>query len=226
VVGGVLALVIERLLMRPLVSRPPLDGVIATLGVALLLALLELKIFGYKTTEAPSPVGTASIKVLGATLSAPRLVALALALLATGGVYLFFNRTKFGLAVLATTSDATVAKVLGVPVNRVYQFAWVSAGVLSGLAAALLSPVFGGLTPFAQTSFALKALAGAVIGGLDSVEGAIAGSILVGVVESVVASRTYGSFAASGVAQLAVLVLVVGTLVVRPQGIFGTAGAA
>src|SRR5205814_8014337 len=120
-----------------------------------------------------------------ATLVAPRVVAMII----TGGValalYLFFKRSKFGLAVLATAGDPGVARVLGVPVNQVYRFAWVIGGALSGVAAALLAPAFGGLTPFGQTEFALRALAGAVIGGLDSVWGAIVGSLLVGVVEGV-----------------------------------------
>jgi branched-chain amino acid transport system permease protein len=186
VIGGLLGLVIERLIMRPLVRRPPLDALTATLGIALLLALLELKIFGQATQNAPSPVGSWSVEILGATLTAPRIVALVLAAAVAGAVYLFFTRTKFGLAVLATTGDPTVARLVGVKVNRVYVFAWVAGGMLSGLAAALLGPAFGGLTPFDMTTFALKALAGAVIGGLDSVWGAIVGSLVVGVLEQVV----------------------------------------
>ena len=60
---------------------------------------------------------------------------------------------RFGLAVRATTGDPTVARLMGVPVNRVYRFAWIAAGALAGLAAALLGPAFGGLTPFAMTQF-------------------------------------------------------------------------
>jgi branched-chain amino acid transport system permease protein len=221
VIGGLLGLVIERFIMRPLVRRPPLDALTATLGIALLLALLELKIFGEATQFAPSPVGSWSVEILGATLTAPRIVALVLAAAVAGAVYLFFTRTRFGLAVLATTGDPTVARLLGVKVNRVYVFAWVTGGMLSGLAAALLGPAFGGLTPFAMTTFALKALAGAVIGGLDSVWGAIVGSLIVGVLEQVVK----GQVGTSGAEDLAVLVLVIGTLVARPRGLLGAAGA-
>jgi branched-chain amino acid transport system permease protein len=222
VVGALLGLLIERLIMRPLVQRPPLDGLIATLGVALFLALLEKEIFGTATQFAPSPVGEWRVVVLGATLTAERIVALGLAAVVALAIYLFFTRTKFGLAVLATTGDPTVARLLGVKVTQVYRFVWVTAGALSGLAAALLGPAFGGLTPFDMTKFALRALAGAVIGGLDSVWGAIIGSLLIGVLEAVVG----GQVGARGAANVAVLALVIATLVVRPQGLLGTSGAA
>ncbi|HEY5077108.1 MAG TPA: branched-chain amino acid ABC transporter permease [Acidimicrobiia bacterium] len=221
-IGALLGAVIERVVMRPLVGRPPLDALIATLGIALFLALLEKELFGTATQFAPSPVGEWKVTVLGATLVAPRIIALGSAAAIALAIYLFFSRTRFGLAVRATTSDPTVAKLMGVRVNRVYRFSWVAAGALAGLAAALLGPAFGGLTPFAMTKFSLRALAGAVIGGLDSIWGAIIGSLFVGVLESVVG----GQFASSGSAEFAVLILVIGTLVTRPRGLLGTEGAA
>ncbi|HZQ88047.1 MAG TPA: branched-chain amino acid ABC transporter permease [Acidimicrobiales bacterium] len=221
VIGVAIALLLERLVMRPLVRRPPLDGLIATLGIALFLALAELRLFGTATQLAPSPVGSWKIVLFGATLGAPRVIALLIAAAVAGGLYAFFKRSKFGLAVLATASDPTVARVLGVPVNQVYRFAWVVGGALSGVAAALLAPAFGGLTPFGQTTFALRALSGAVIGGLDSVWGAIAGSLFVGVLEAEVGAQI--SVNAKSVAVFAAVLL---TLLVRPRGLFGEVAAA
>jgi branched-chain amino acid transport system permease protein len=109
-----------------------------------------------------------------------------------------------------------------VPVNQVYRFAWVAGCGLAGAAAALLGPAFGGIAPFDMTRFTLRALAGAVIGGLDSVWGAIVGSLLIGVVETVVGAR----IATGGADTVAVLVLVLVTLLVRPQGFLGAAAAA
>lgn len=221
VLGGLLGLLVERLVMRPLVQRPPLDGVIATLGVALFLALMELELFGRAAQFVPSPVGDGRVKVLGATLTAPRIAALISAALVALALFLFLSRTRFGLATRAATSDPTVARLLGVRVNRVYVFAWGVGGALAGLAATLLGPSFGGLTPFAQTQFGLRALAGAVIGGLDNIWGAILGSLLVGVIEAQVAQF----IDINGAAEAAVLLLVVGTLLVRPRGLLGATGA-
>ncbi|MBA3653024.1 MAG: branched-chain amino acid ABC transporter permease, partial [Actinobacteria bacterium] len=99
-------------------------------------------------------------------------------------------------------------------------FAWVVGGALSGVAAALLAPAFGGLTPFGQTTYALRALSGAVIGGLDSVWGAIVGSLIVGVLESIV-----GAYVATEARSVAVFAAVLLVLLVRPRGLLGESAA-
>jgi branched-chain amino acid transport system permease protein len=219
--GGLLGLLVERLVMRRLVGRPALDGLVATLAVALFLALLELAMYGIDPFAAPSPVGGGSVDVFGSTLTAPQIAMVVLAGTVSVGLWLFLTRTRFGLATRATTSDPTVARLLGVKVNRVYVFAWGVGGLLAGAAAALLAPVQGSLTPFSLTTALLSALAGAVIGGLDSLGGAILGSLAVGVVSGVVGTRLDPT-TGSGV----VFVAVLATLLVRPQGFFGSARAA
>ena len=218
--GGALGLLVERFVMRPLVGRPALDGLVATLAVALFLALLELALYGLDPFAAPSPVGDGSFRLFGSTLTASEVSLLVVAGAVALGLYLFLSRTSFGLATRATTSDATVARLLGVKVNRVYVFAWGVGGLLSGVAAALLAPVNGSLTPFSLTTALLSALAGAVIGGLDSLGGAVVGSLAVGVVNGVVGSR-FDPTTSAGV----VFVAVLATLLVRPQGLLGSARA-
>jgi branched-chain amino acid transport system permease protein len=217
VIGGLLGLVVERLVLRPLLGRPALDSLVATLAVALFLALLELELYGLDPFPAPSPVGDGSVEIGGATLTVTEMTLLGVAALVALGLWLFLTRTSFGLATRATTSDPTVARLLGVPVNRVYVFSWGVAGLLSGAAAALLANVTGSLTPFSLTTALLSALAGAVIGGLDSLGGAVLGSLVVGVVSGVVGSRVDPTTSA-GIVFLAVLL----TLLVRPRGLFGS----
>jgi len=221
VVSALVAALVERFVVRPLASRPPLDALIATLGIALFLALLEKELFGTAAQFAPSPVGDWKVELLGATLTAPRVVAIGVLAAVAVVAWLFFTRTRFGLGVLATAGDREIARVHGVRVRRVYRFAWIAAGALAGLAAALLGAAFGGVAPFDMTRFSLRALAGAVIGGLDSIAGAIIGSLAVGALEGVVG----GTFDEPGTAELAVLALVLATLLVRPRGLLGTEGA-
>jgi branched-chain amino acid transport system permease protein len=221
-VGALLGLLAERLVIRRLVSRPSLDALIATLGIALFLALAEKEMFGTSAQFAPSPVGVWKIVVLGATLTSPRVIAIVALVVVSAALWWFLGHTKFGLAVLATSGDPEVARTLGVPVLRVYRFVWVVGGALAGLAAALLGASFGGIAPFDMTRFGLLALAGAVIGGLDSVWGAIVGCLMIGALEGVVG----GTWTTAGTSDLAVLALVVTTLLLRPQGLLGTEGAA
>ena len=145
--------------MRPLVQRPPLDGLIATLGVALFLALLEQEIFGTATQFAPSPVGEWRVVVLRRhphrrADRGPR----------AGG------RRSPGRSTSSSPAPSSGSPSSPRPATRPWRASsasrstrctassWVTAGALSGLAAALLGPAFGGLTPFDMTKFALRAL--------------------------------------------------------------------
>jgi branched-chain amino acid transport system permease protein len=219
--AGAIGLVVERLVMRPMVGRPALDTLVATLVVALFLALCELMIYGINPFAAPSPVGHGTVRLFGATVSTTQVTVLVLAGVVALALWLFLTRTPFGLATRAVTNDATVSRLLGVKVNRVYVFAWGVGGLLSGAAAALLAPISGSLTPFSLTTALLSALAGAVIGGLDSLGGAILGSLIVGLVTSVVGSHVDPTTSAG-----VVFVAVLATLLVRPQGLLGSSRAA
>ncbi|MDP9101592.1 MAG: branched-chain amino acid ABC transporter permease [Actinomycetota bacterium] len=218
--GGVQGLLTERFVMRPLVGRPAIDALVATLAVALLLALLELKLYGVQSTDAPSPVGTGTVRVAGATINAAEASAFVLAVAVSVGLSLFLQRTKFGLATRAAVSDPTVARLLGVKVNSVYMFVWGVGGALSGAAASLLGPIVGTLTPFGLTKFLLSALAGAVIGGLSSLRGAVLGSLLVGLIEGVVAPRFQPA-----ISSLCVLVAVVLVLLLRGSLVMARVGS-
>ncbi|MDX1510630.1 MAG: branched-chain amino acid ABC transporter permease [Nitriliruptorales bacterium] len=231
VLGAVIGIVVERAMMRPLVERPAVQGTIVTLGLA--IAIIQFELIADSWFLPPDSVsypvqvatlntaGSFSLEIGGAALAAGRVVALiATALIATA-LYLFFTRTKFGLGVVAATSNNEVARILGIPVNKVYRFTWGVGGALAGLSAALIAPVLGSFAPFVMTSLVIQALAAAVIGGLDSVWGAIVGGLLVGVATAL--AEQYIDIGA--VNTIVVLVLVVGTLLVRPRGLLGGAGA-
>lgn len=228
VIAAGLGILIERAVMRPLVERPPVQGTIATLGVALILIFGELLASrAFLPAEqnsfpvgVPRVAGSLELAVFGARLTSEQLLGMLLTAAVGFGLAYFFTQTKFGLAVVAATSDNTVARILGIPVRLVARFTWGVGGALAGMAAALIAPVLTSVAPATMTFQTIAALAGAVIGGLDSVYGAIVGSLLVGVT---VAMTQYVTGDA-GIGQIAVLVLVVGTLMVRPRGILGGAG--
>lgn len=233
VVAALLGIGVERVLMRPLVERPPIQSTIVTLGLAVVLINLEVALGspsmpitflepGAATypTGVPAPLGGGARQFLGATIQDARFVALLLTAAVGVGLYTFFKRTKFGMGVIAATSDNTVARLLGIPVRKVYRFTWGVGGALSGTAAVIVADL-SAVKPGDMTLRMIAALAAAVIGGLDSVLGAIAGGLIIGVATGLVQFQT-GS---AGLADFMVLVLVVGTLLIRPRGLFGGVSA-
>jgi branched-chain amino acid transport system permease protein len=221
-VGAAMGLLIERFIMRPLVARAPLDKLIATLAIALSLALLELNLFSFDPIQAPVPFAQGTFyDVFGAELTSAQLLAPPVLLVTVGSLYAFLTKTKFGLATRATTSDPDVARLLGVKVNRVYLFAWVVGGLLAVIAALLTAPATS-LIPFNQTTLLLRSLAGAIIGGLDSLTGAVVGCLIVGVVSTLFQATPLSFAGADG----SILLLVLVTLLVRPRGLFGSPRAA
>lgn len=230
--AALLGVTFERVVMRRLVERPAVQGTMATLGLAVVLInlqlLLERRLIPAASNSypftVPNTVGTGSFGIFGANVRLPLVVAaVATAALAVGLTY-FFRRTRFGLGVVAATSDNTVARILGVPVNKVYRFTWGVGGALSGLAALIISTGISPATikPADMTLAMIIALAAAVVGGLDNIWGGVIGGLLVGVVRSVSFHVFDG---VSGIEDLAVLVLVLGTLMVRPRGLVGGLGA-
>jgi branched-chain amino acid transport system permease protein len=239
VLSAGLGILIERLIMRRLVGRPAVDGTIATLGLAVVLFNMQFLFAKIPFTDiplflpssassypinVPPVVGTGAIDIFGANINNSLMAAAIVTAIVGAGLAYFFNKTKFGLGVVAATSDNTVARILGIPVNKVYMFTWGVGGALSGLAAGLIATGVNGslIKPADMTLAVIIALAAAVIGGLDNVWGGIIGGLLVGVVRAV-SQHVFGGV--SGVQDLAVLLLVLVTLMARPRGLVGGLGA-
>lgn len=216
-VAALLGLVVERLLIRRLTDRTPLAALATTLGVALTLAYTEGLLFGFNIKTFPSPVGTGSFEIGSASVTAPRLAALVVAGVVAASLAVFLRRTRFGLAVWASTSNHVLARLSGIQVHRTRAFVWILGGALSGTAAVLLAVVYT-FHPFSNTLILVRALAAALLGGLTSLSGAFVGGLAIGVLESLVISQT----SVAGAADMAIVVVILGTLLVRPQGLLGT----
>lgn len=214
--SAVLAAVVELTLVRRLVNRTALVALASMLGVALTLAYLEALAFGMNVKTFPSPVGTGRVDVGGTVITAPRLALLVAAGLTAVGLAVFLRRTAFGLMVEAATSDPALARLSGIRVERTRAFVWALAGGMAAVAAILLAPVVT-FFPLSNTIILVPALAAALLGGLTSLTGAFVAALGIGVVESLTTRWT----SVAGAPDLAVLVLLLVVLLVRPGGLFG-----
>lgn len=137
--------------------------------------------------------------------------------LVAGALYLFFQKTKFGIGVRAAAENPDAARLLGISADRVSQFTWVLGSLLAGLAALLIVPISQLDVASLSTGFLVRALAAALVGGLVSLPGAIVGGLIVGVTETLVIWRSN----TSGLPELVMFATVVAVLILRPGGIFG-----
>jgi branched-chain amino acid transport system permease protein len=218
--SAALAVVFYLAVLEPAQRRGAGAGaeVVLTLGLALLLQGLMLEVWGAEPQRLPLPLAENATVVLGAArFSQLSLITLAVGLASSGVLFLIVQRTRVGLALRALAEDLEAGRTLGLPVRGLLAFAWGLASAFAALAGMLLSGALL-LDPFFMLEPCVKGFAAAVLGGLASLPGAVLGGLLLGVAESL--AGAYLGVAFRGTLAFAVIV---GVLLVRPEGLFGRA---
>ena len=223
--GTAAGLATERLVVRPLSDRPKVTVLVATAAVAIVLIPFELMIGKVKPFPARPAIHGVGVKILGVYVSPQQMLIMLALLLSAIGLAWFFGRTDLGLATLATSQEPTASRLVGIRLNRISLLTWGTAGFLGGLAGVLLPPVTSNFTAgFGTTSVLISAFTAAVLGGMTSIPGAFVGGIVVGVVQAMAqfnVNKLPGLHDLPGPNSVAILVVLVGVLLVRPTGILG-----
>jgi branched-chain amino acid transport system permease protein len=214
--GMVLGAATERVLVRPVESRPPLNAVILSLGVLILLEAVAPMLFGGQTQSFPVPVsnidlvaGTTSLEISPFALFTIGTVLIAMLLL-----FLVFQRTTLGLRMRAAAFNPEIARILGIRVGRMLTLGWGLAALLGALAGMLAAPAVY-LYPTNMDEVLVFGFTGAIIGGLDSPVGAVTGAVGVGLALSYVSG-----YIGADLAPLGGFVILIAVLMIRPQGLF------
>jgi branched-chain amino acid transport system permease protein len=215
----VVGAITHLLVIRPILNAPPITQVFATVGVGLVLSNLALLFWKGDYRTVTPPYGSATIQILDARLSVPGLVAFAGALGTAVLLSQILRRTYFGKSIIATAQDRAAARLMGIDVERVYFLTFAIGIALVGVAGVLLMPIYY-VHPHIGTTFALVAFVVVVLGGLGSLPGAVAGGLLIGLVET-----TSGFLLPSSMKQAAYFVIFMVVLALRPAGLFGRRGA-
>ncbi len=217
--AGLLALAIERLLVARVKSADPIALVLLTIGVDVVVLEEIARRLGTETPFLRAPWANEVIDVGGISLLRGQIVALVVGLVIIGGLLALFRYTNWGLAMRAQAENREAAALMGIRNSRITATAWLVAGLLAGIAVLFLAtPDFSGSGISRAThALALVAFPAAIIGGLDSVGGAVLGGFIVGLTEAYVSQ--YISFDFSKVAVFLVMLVI---LVVRPSGLFGS----
>ena len=217
-VGGVflIGMVTERLIIHPLLGKPGWDvsPLVATLGVSIFLQNFALKVWGERFKNVPYFI-EGTLEVYGIRIAYQRLLILLVAVIIIGAFWLLLRRTRFGLALRATSQDREAGSLMGINIHRVYLITFGVGSALSALSATMLAPIFS-INPWMGHAYLLKAFVVCVLGGLGSVEGAILAGVILGMGESITVIIFSSEW--KDIVSFAILILV---LVIRPSGFFG-----
>ncbi len=205
---------IERVLLRPLAQAPALTLVGVFIGMVLIINALCGWIWDYTIKPFPTPFGTDPL--LGGLISSHEAGSLVVILFVLALVYLFFSRTKLGLAMRAVAYNPESSRLVGINVGGMLALGWGLAAAIGAVAGLLIAPVVF-LDPNMMSGVLLYAFAGALLGGLDSPAGAVLGGFLVGIIENVGGAYLVGTQLKLTLA-LAVIACV---LVLKPAGLLG-----
>lgn len=210
---------IERLAMRPLIGQPILAPIILTL--ALLGLFRGLSFFVWGGTDKVYPEGLIPVgawRVGGIAISQAHFMAFALSMLLILLLVLYFRYTRSGLAMRVTAEDHTVAQSLGIQVKQVFSTTWVIAGAI-----ALSGGVFlGGILPINQElePVGLMSLAVVLLGGLESIPGAVIAGLVIGVIQAL-SGYYLSAYAGGGISDVMPFVVMLLVLLIKPYGLFG-----
>ena len=218
VLMALLALGIERLILRPLVARPPLSLFMATIGLGFFLEGFSQALWGTQPRGLDIGIPDTPFEVAGIFMSRLDLVsALAAAVLVLALVW-FFQRTTTGLGLRAVSDDHEAALAVGIPLRQAWTVTWTFAGMVAVVAGILRGTRLG--VQFSLSLVALKALPVLIIGGLESIPGAIIGGLIVGATERLVGGFI-DPYVGGGVKDFSPYLLALVFLIFRPYGLFG-----
>jgi branched-chain amino acid transport system permease protein len=218
VVMVLLALFVERFVLRPLVNQPPIALFMATIGLAFLIEGAAQGLLGAQVHGLDIGIPDVPVQIRGINISRFDLFAAVVAGLQVGLLAFFFSKTRIGKALRAVADDHHAALAVGIPLEQIWVVVWTVSGFVA-LAAGILWGSRTGVQ-FSLTFTALKALPVLILGGFTSIPGAIVGGLLVGASEKL-AEVYLGPHIGSGIENWFPYVLATLFLLVRPEGIFG-----
>ncbi|MDI6709322.1 MAG: branched-chain amino acid ABC transporter permease [Thermoanaerobacterales bacterium] len=213
-----LGVVVERLVLRPFIGEPVISMIMATIGLSSLMRGVIQVIWGTDTRTFPPIFPVEPVHLGGVVVSQVYLWSLGLALGLLALFTLFFKYSSTGIVMRAAADDQTAALSMGISVKRVFAITWAIAAVVAAIGGILLGNI-NGVNP-TLASIGLKVLPVAILGGLDSVSGAIVGGFAIGLIESL-AGGYLDPIVGGGVKDVTPFVVLVIVLMLRPYGLFG-----
>ncbi|MEX2554475.1 MAG: branched-chain amino acid ABC transporter permease [Actinomycetota bacterium] len=222
-VTAAIAAVTERVALRPMVGEQPFSAAMVTVGVLIALQVVANDLIGLELRQLGDPWGLSQFRPGGVAIFHRDLAALVITAAVVAAMAAFFKLSRLGLALRAASFDQEAALAQGVPVGRMFGISWAISGGLASLAGLLVGTGGAGIDQN-TTFFALKALPAIILGGLDSIPGAVVGGLAIGLAETYtkVYQPEHFAWAGGNFDQVVPYLVMLLVLLVRPYGLFGT----
>lgn len=219
VFAAVLGLLIERVILRPLIGSHLISVIMVTLGLSSILkALIQIK-YGTNTIPFPEVFPTEPVQIGPIPVSQGYLYALACVVFLVAILTLFFKYAKAGVAMRATASNQQVALSMGISVKKMFALSWSISAIVSAVGGILLGTIRGGVD-MSLGFMGLKVLPVVILGGLDSILGAIVGGLIIGVLENF-SGGYLDPLVGGGIKEIAPYIALILILMFKPYGLFG-----
>ena len=210
---------LEMMVVRPMVGEPVLAVIMVTLGLANVLKGLTGLFWGYEELQFPSPFSEEPLIIFGAAINQAEIYTIVATAILLVIFFLFFKYSGAGISMRATAEDTRTAFLMGINVKGVFTASWAIASLVATIAGVFLAS-FTFLEPI-MGHVGLKALPAMILGGMDSVHGAIIGGLIIGVTENL-AGFYLEDYLGSGINEITAYVIVLIVMMIRPYGLFGT----
>jgi branched-chain amino acid transport system permease protein len=216
----VFGILLQVVVLRPMIGEPLISVIMLTIGLSIFFQALMSWIFGEFVQPFPQVFETEMVNIGGLNVQTAYLMSFVISLLIMVGFFAFFKYSRMGLAMRATAFNQQVAASLGISVRKVFALAWAISAVVSAVAGVTVGMVNG--VSSGLSFFGIKVFPATILGGLDSIVGAIVGGLIIGVLENL-AQYVDGEWLQWGnlynIVPFYVLVII---LMIRPYGLFGT----
>ncbi len=215
VVVALLGLMIQRVVFRPIIGKPMINGMLISFGLSVFLMNLSILLFKADPRSLESGYAHVNIRFLGLQITLERLLAIIVAIILVSLLYLFIQRTKIGIAMRAVAEDREAAQAVGVNIARIHLVTFAIGCALAASAGSIAGAIFF-VSPIMGWTPAIKSFVVVILGGFGNVTGAILASLILGIVESF--GGGYISYAYKDAYAFVILLL---AFLLKPEGLLG-----
>ena len=211
---------LQVVVLRPMIGEPIISVIMVTIGLSTVFQAAMKWIFGTNLQPFPPVFTTQTVSILGLQIQTVYLMSLAVSLAMMAGMAWFFRSSKYGLAMRATAFNQQVAQSLGVPVKTVFAMAWAISAVVSAVAGVVVAVVNG--VSAGLSAYGIKVFPAVILGGLDSIAGAVIGGVIIGLLENLAHFVDSEYLHWGNLYEIAPFYVLILILMIKPYGLFGT----